>query len=235
MKLDTKNLCLLAPLLLAGSTLVTGCSSTRSDVQTTERATTPASAPQGDHGDKMQLPPGWTEADMQACMNAGMPGPMHEKLMKSVGTWTGTSTHWMAPGMPPTTSPCDVTITKEMDGRYVRSEYKGEMPGMGSFRGLGYNGFDNVSQKFVSTWIDSMSTGIMTGVGTLSPDGKAMTWDFSYNCPITKQTQKMREVERYTGDDTMTLEMSGKDPKSGQEYQMMKIDLKRTSGGKSKS
>lgn len=218
----------LAPLLVAGSTLVFGCSTTRSDIQASDRPTAPA---QGGHeGGAMTLPPGWTEADMQACMAAGMPGPMHQHLAKAVGTWAGTSTSWMAPGMPPMTSSCTSTITMEMDGRYTRCEFRGEMPGMGPFHGLGYNGYDNVSQKFVSTWIDNHSSGIMNGQGSLSPDGKTLTWNFQYNCPITKKPTTMREVERYTNDDTMTLEMFGPDPKSGKEFQMMKLELKRQSG-----
>src|SRR5687768_3331310 len=47
---------------------------------------------------EMKLPPGWTKADMQACMAAGMPGKMHEHLAKDVGEWHGKNTMWMAPG-----------------------------------------------------------------------------------------------------------------------------------------
>ena len=35
---------------------------------------------------QMQLPPGWSEADMKACMEAGMPGKNHEWLAQSVGS-----------------------------------------------------------------------------------------------------------------------------------------------------
>jgi hypothetical protein len=30
------------------------------------------------------------------------------------------------------------------------------------FEGLGYTGYDNVKKQYFGTWIDSMSTGIMT-------------------------------------------------------------------------
>ena len=33
-----------------------------------------------------------------------------------------------------------------MDGRYIKCEMTGNMPGMGPFTGLGFYGFDNVSQ-----------------------------------------------------------------------------------------
>jgi hypothetical protein len=99
------------------------------------------------------------------------------------------------------------------------------MPGMGPFNGFGIYGFDNVSQKFQSTWIDNMGTGMMVGTGELSPDGKSVTWDFTYNCPIQKKPVHMREVDTFTSPNSRTLEMFGADPKSGKEYKMMSIEL----------
>lgn len=213
----------LVPALLV-TALAAGCSTTTSHVQSSVSAETPkASAQQAD----FPLPPGWTQDDMMACAMAGMPGEHHKFLMDGVGTWTGTSTMWMAPGMPPMQSPSTCTITAEMDGRYTRCEYKGEIPGMGAFSGLGYNGYDNVSGKYVSTWIDNHSSGIMNGTGEMSADGTTITWTFTYNCPIAKKPATMREIDRRTGPNSMTLEMYGADPKSGKEFQMMKIELTR--------
>lgn len=178
---------------------------------------------------EMQLPPGWTPEDMQACMVAGTPGPMHEHLAKGVGVWNGKNTMWMAPGMDPIKSESVSTVKSAMDGRYFKCEMVGDMPGMGPFNGFGLAGFDNVSQKFVSTWIDNMSTGIMNGTGELSSDGKVLTWTFSYNCPINKKPTVMREIETITGPNTKTLEMWSTDPKSGKEFKMMQIDFTKQS------
>ena len=174
---------------------------------------------------EMKLPPGWTEADMQACMIAGTPGKLHERLAKDAGTWHGKNTMWMAPGAEPVSCTSTTTITPVMDGRYTRAEIKGEMPGMGPYHGLGFYGYDNVSQKFVATFIDSHSTGIMNGTGELSGDGKTLTWTYGYNCPLTKKPVTMREVATNTGANTKLLEMFGTDPKSGQEFKMMSIEL----------
>ncbi len=183
---------------------------------------TPAGQPE------MKLPPGWTAEDMQSCMAAGMPGEMHKHLAKSAGTWIGKCTMWMGPGMDamPTTI-CTSTNAMILDGKYATIEHKGDMPGMGPFEGRGLVGFDNVSQKFVGTWIDSMTTGIMNGVGELSKDGKVLTWNYTFNCPITKKPAIMREIETYTSPTTMTLEMHMTDPKSGKEYKMMSIEFKK--------
>lgn len=72
-----------------------------------------------------------------------------------------------------------------------------------------------------------MGTGIMSGVGEMSADGKTLTWIFTYNCPVTKKPTTMRQVEKWTGDNSMTLEMFHKDPKTGKEFKAMMIESKR--------
>jgi hypothetical protein len=176
---------------------------------------------------QMQLPPGWTMADMQACIEAGTPGPMHQWLAKGAGTWQGKTTMWMYPGSEPMVSECKSVVTPFMDGRYVKCEMSGDMPGMGPFNGFGLYGYDNVAGKFVSTWVDNHSSGIMNGTGELSSDGKQLTWKFEYMCPVTKKPAVMREVETITGENTKTLEMWTVEPKSGKEYQMCKIEFTR--------
>ena len=176
---------------------------------------------------EMKLPPGWTAEDMQACILAGTPGKMHEHLAKGVGVWHGKTTMWMVPGGKPMKSDCTSTVTSIMDGRFMKCEMTGEMPGMGPYNGLGIYGFDNVSQQFVSAWIDNHGTGVMNGVGKLSPNGDTMTWKHAFNCPITKKPTVMREVETITGPNTKTLEMFGAEPKSGKEFKMMSIERTR--------
>lgn len=176
---------------------------------------------------EMQLPPGWTTEDMMACQKAGTPGEQHANMAKGVGTWNGKCEMWMAPGTPSMKNDCVCVVTSLMDGRYVQVDNKGEMPGMGMFHGMGINGFDNVSGKYVSTWIDNMGTGIMNGTGELSKDGKVMTWNYTYNCPITKKPAILREVETHADANTMKLEMFGNDPKTGKEFKMMQIDFTR--------
>ncbi len=184
----------------------------------------PAGAPE------MQLPPGWTEADMQACMAAATPGKMHEHLAKSVGVWSGKSTMWMAPDTQPMNSECTAIYSPMMDGRFVKCEITGDMPGMGPFNGFGLYGFDNVAENFQATWVSNCGTGIMNGVGELSSDSKVMTWNFTYTCPITRKLDSLREIETITGPNSRTLESFGIDPKSGKEFKMMEIVFTRKPG-----
>ena len=52
-------------------------------------------------GTAPHLPPGMTEADMKAMMDAATPGPMHAYLAKDSGTWNGANKYWMTPNAPP--------------------------------------------------------------------------------------------------------------------------------------
>lgn len=194
-------------------------------------APAPPAAPTKDGaaaGQQFTPPPGMTEADMMACAAAATPGPMHEFLAKGVGVWSGKSTMWMMPGSEPVKSECTSTTTSMFDGRFVRVEMAGEIPGMGPFNGFGVYGYDNTAETFQSTWIDNCGTGMMVGTGQLSSDGKSLSWVFNYTCPITKKNAVMREIERVTGENTRTLEMFNTDPKSGKEYKMMEIAFTRT-------
>src|SRR4051812_3137746 len=138
-----------------------------------------------------KLPPGWTMEDMQAYFDAATPGKEHQHLSSEAGVWNGKTTMYM-PGAEPMESVCVSTITPIMDGRYTKCEIKGDMPGMGPFEGFGLYGYDKVSKKYVSSWIDNQGTGMMTGTGELSDDGKVMTWKYDFNCPLTKKPAVMR-------------------------------------------
>ena len=179
---------------------------------------------------EMKLPPGWTEADMKAYAEASTPGKEQQRLARDAGVWQGKNTMWMYAGAEPVSSECTYTVTPIMDGRYIKGEMAGDMPGMGPFNGFSIPGFDYVSQKYACSWIDSASTGILQGVGERSADGKTLKWTFSYHCPVTKKPAVMRQVETSTSADTKTLEMFSADPKSGKEYKMMSIEFTRKGG-----
>jgi len=175
---------------------------------------------------EMPLPPGMTKEDMQACMEAGTPGEMHEWLAKGVGTWKGKEQMWMTSQAPVMNAEVTSTVTKLMDGRYTKCDLTGDMGGM-PFHGMAINGYDNVTKKFVASWIDNMGTGIMNGTGELSADKKTLTWTYNYNCPIQKKPVTMREVDTITGPDSMTMDMYTNDPHTGKEYKMLHIDFTR--------
>jgi hypothetical protein len=120
-------------------------------------------APAADQGAGQQ------EMDMAALMEAyaryGTPGEHHRQLAERAGTFQVKVTVWPAPGAPPDVSEGTSERTLMMDGRYLMERFSGTTP-MGPFQGIGVTGFDNIKQRFVAIWIDSMSTGIFTSEST---------------------------------------------------------------------
>lgn len=167
--------------------------------------------------------------EMETYMKAAQPGPMHEKLQKSVGTWAGHVKMWHEANSPAMESEGTMTLVSLMDGRFVHGEYSGDMMGM-PFHGANIMGYDNVSKKFQQTWVDNMGTGMMTGTGEPSADGKKINWTMKYNDPMAGKEVTIRETDTWTSDDTMMLEMWGPG-KDGKEMKMMEISYKRTSKG----
>jgi hypothetical protein len=166
--------------------------------------------------------------DMQAMMEVYMklatPGEPHGLLASLEGTWTTKTTGWMAPDQPPMqgTGTCEQKML--LDGRYLQQEYTGEM--MGSlFSGINLIGYDNHTKKYVSTWIDSMSTGIYLFEGTASADGKTITQDTSYDDPV-RGPMVWRSVTRVVDDNTLEYEMYVT-PEGGKEEKMMEMTVTR--------
>lgn len=190
-------------------------------------------------GDKPAMPGGMPEMtkeqqEMYAkAMAAATPGPMHEHLMRGVGAWDGQVKSYEMPGQPPQESTCVMTIKPMLGNRFTSCEVRGDMGGMGPFEGFGIYGYDNTSKKFQQTWADNFGTGMMTGTGELSADGKSMTWAMNYNDPMTGGPSVMREVETFTDENHSKLEMFGKDPASGKEMKMVEISFTRRMGGAS--
>lgn len=210
-----KKLQLIATAMIAACSILTAIALAASDATDTGA---PAAG-------EMQLPEGWTMEDMQAMMAAGTPGEMHQRLAEDVGTWRTKCTMWMTPDSKPLESEGVSTVTPLMDGRFIQVQMKGEMPGMGEYSGQGIYGYDNVSEKFVAIWIDNHTTGIMSGTGELSDDGKTITWNYTGNCPVAGKPISIRDVETATGPNTKTIESFGPDRKTGKEYQMMRIEM----------
>jgi hypothetical protein len=143
------------------------------------------------------------------------PGAPHKLLAGLEGSWTTRTTAWMGGAdRPPveTTGTCEQKMI--LGGRYLEQTYAGEMMGE-SFTGINLVGFDNQRQKFVSTWIDTMSTGIYYFEGEASADGKSITQEGNYNDPDKGPTiwrSVTRFVDANTLEYTMYMITGGKEP-----------------------
>src|SRR6476646_4676177 len=100
------------------------------------------------------------QAELEAFMKLSQPGEHHAHLKQMVGTFDVDMEIVAAPGAPPTKSKGSQKSHMLLDGRYLASEYTGDMMGM-PFRGMSLMGYDNQKKKYFNAWIDSMSTGIL--------------------------------------------------------------------------
>ena len=80
-------------------------------------------------------------------------------------------------------------------------------------------GYDNHTKKYVSTWMDSMGTGIYFFEGTAGADGKTITQIARYDDPV-QGPMEWRSVTTIVDDDNLAVEMYGTG-KSGKEEKMM--------------
>jgi hypothetical protein len=177
--------------------------------------------------DKSKEPaaPGMSAADMAAMEKAATPGEPQKKLGRLAGDWTFTNRMWMAPGQPP----MELTGTMHgellMGGRYVEHHWKGSFMGQ-PFEGRGTDGYDNVAQHYVSSWLDNMGTGITQTTGTCDAAVKVCTYTGEMWDPATGKKTTTKSVITWIDDNNFKNEMFGPGP-DGKEAKMMEITAKR--------
>ncbi|MEP6888787.1 MAG: DUF1579 domain-containing protein [Nitrospirales bacterium] len=136
------------------------------------------------------------------------------------GSWDTKTKEWMDPSQPPMESAGTCEQTMLLGVRVLRQECPGTMMG-NTFTGIGVIGYDNHTKKYISTWMDSMGTGIYFMEGTGSADGRTMTMQGSYDDPM-EGPMKLRAVTKMVDRNTEIFDMYGTD-KSGKETKMMEI------------
>src|SRR3546814_16159041 len=78
---------------------------------------------------------------------------------------------WMDPSAPPMVETGKSVDTVVLGGRQIRTQFSSRFMGQ-PFNGIGFMGYDNVSGKYVASWVDDMSTGLMTSAGDYDPATK---------------------------------------------------------------
>lgn len=161
---------------------------------------------------------------MEVYRKLGTPGAPHKLLASMAGDWSAKIKSWRGPDTPPMewTGSCEQKML--LGGRFLQQEFAGEMP-VGSYNGIGFTGYDNHTRKYVSTWMDSMSTGIMVFEGTAGADGKTITQTARFDDPVQGPMQ-WRSVTRIVDGKNFVFEIYSTG-KSGKEEKMMEITYTR--------
>jgi hypothetical protein len=165
-------------------------------------------------------------------MEMGKVGENHKLLARAVGTWSYTVKYWMSPDAPPSESSGTAVTHEVMGGRYFITDHTGkmQMPGPDGkmqdveFKGMAMEGYDNAKKKFVSSWIDNMSTGIMNSEGTYDAGSKTFTYHAEYEQMPGMKT-KIRETVKITDADHHVFEFF--EDRGGKEVKTMEIQYAR--------
>lgn len=168
--------------------------------------------PAGEH-------PAAGQPDMEAWLAQNQPGEHHKHLEKFVGTFTTRQKFWMAPDTEPEEYTGKAVNRMILGGRYLESEYTAEVFGA-PFTGRGLTGYDNMAGKYVSIWIDTMSTGITFGEGQCANEGNQLNLAGEMDMG---QMGKMKYRESFTIIDENSYKFEWFDFAAGEEHKSMEI------------
>jgi hypothetical protein len=152
------------------------------------------------------------------------PGPEHKLFHEDAGTWDAT-VEMFVPGAPPMVSKGVETNTVGCGGLCLISDFKGELAPGQAFHGHGTSAWDPAKKKYVGTWTDSMSTGIMLGESTYDPATKTST-GWTEGPDMTGKVVKSKAVVQYKDGGTRVFTMYQTGP-DGKEVPGMKITYTR--------
>jgi hypothetical protein len=154
------------------------------------------------------------------------PGPEHKEMAREVGVWDAEVSLYPTPDAPAVTS--KGTETNEMLGKFwLVSEFTGELMGE-KFIGRGQMTYDSVKKKYYGTWIDSVSSNMLTTIGDYDAKTHTLTLMMEGIDGMTGQPGKWKSSTHYVDADTKTFEMQA--PVEGQDgkwWKMMEAKYKK--------
>lgn len=192
------------------SLFTVACNNAANETKTdnASKTDTTSSTPVAGSGTENAAPPAPMDsaAMMKVWEEMKTPGDNHKMLAKLDGTWDNEMTMWESPDKPPTTSKATSVDKMILGGRYQQGTFKGTFMGQ-PFEGTSIMGYDNIKKKYVNTWIDNFSTGIMYLEGDYDPATKSIVLTGTMKDPMSGQDCKHRQVFTMTDDKHTTMEM----------------------------
>ena len=147
--------------------------------------------------------------------------PQHKKLQEMEGTWSFTLK--MGEG-DETKGEC--VYKMECGGLWLTSDFRTDFNGA-KYQGKGLDGYDTNKKKYVSVWVDSMTTAPMFFEGDYDAKGEKLTMHSKGPGPEGKPGV-WRSVSTTNQRDKHVFEMFFK-PEGGEETQMMTVIYTRQS------
>jgi len=153
-----------------------------------------------------------TQEQMMAnWQKASTPGEQQKVLENFVGTWTAHVRMQMDPSKPAEESDGTAEGRMVLGGRFVNVIHKGTMMGQ-PFEGMMLSGYDNIAKKYVASWVDNMSTGIVRYDGSYDKNTRKLMMSSQYMDPMTWKPTHSRSVTTFVSPTSWTYEEFVPDP-----------------------
>jgi hypothetical protein len=153
------------------------------------------------------------------------PGPEHALFKDVAGTWDAKVETFMAPGAPPSVSTGTETSRVGCGGLCLISDFKGSLV-MGPpptpatpFEGHGTETYDQGKKKYVSSWTDSMSTGLSVAESTYDAATKTMKGTM-VGPDLSGKVEKMKATTTMKDPNTRVFELYNLAPDSKETLSM---------------
>lgn len=148
---------------------------------------------------------------------AATAGPEHAVLKSMAGTWDAEidSAGEKSKG----TS----IMSLDCNGLWLTTKFSGDFGGT-TFEGRGLDGYDQSKKKYVSVWVDSMTSGLTLFEGTHDDRTKTITMTGSSTGP-DGAPMKLKSTTTQNSPDSITFKMLMVTPDG--EFPMMTIEYKR--------
>lgn len=144
------------------------------------------------------------QAMMEAWQAAATPGEQHAALAEDAGTWkTTTKSWWQDPQGEPEVSTGTAEMEMILGGRVLVERQSGTHMGR-PFTGHSMVGYDNVTGRYWSTWVDTHSTALYTSTGRYDAEEDAIVWHMDYTDPMGNE-HNAKMITRRDGDDRRTF------------------------------
>jgi hypothetical protein len=132
-------------------------------------------------------------------------GEEHRLLERFIGEWDAQSS--MIMGDQRSTTKGSATFRWKVEGRWLESEWRGEMMGM-PVVSHGWLGYDKFKMSYVMTSITSLDTAMNEAEGDLTPDGKALVMYGTLDEYLSGEHDKMvKYVYRFVSADEIVFEV----------------------------
>ncbi len=164
-----------------------------------------------------------------AAAELAAPQEPHAFLARLEGSWDVVMLVFPAPGVPPHELRGSMISEVILDGRFLHNEFEARGEDGMTLRGLGLTGYDNATECFTGTWIDTQHTSFSPfSCGERSANGQRLILRSTFKDPLTGEKLVKRDVLTLEGPDRHLYESFVSSSETS-EFRAMSMVLTRTS------